>query len=153
MNASITQLVFLCLFHLLGGAAIGSVLRGAMRRQFSCNSLFLLVWGVGFGGLPFLFGIEELQNGAWYFLVIEIGVLLAGILIAAFISDELVETLRSPNIVSVGIGGGFLLIGMLVLFTNLLPQKSLQDKLLGGLSFTLMGGLAFLIGARRIFRS
>jgi hypothetical protein len=153
MNNPIVQLGFLCIFHLIGGVALGSVLRGALRGNFSCNSFFFLIWGGGFGGMPLVFGIQEFQKGTPYFLVVQCAVLVIAILVVAFISDELLATLRSPNISSIAIGGVFLLLGMVMLFTNLFPLKTLQDKLLGGGIFIASGGAVFLIGLWRLIKS
>lgn len=153
MNDPITQLGFLCIFHLIGGAAIGSVLRGVLRAQFSCNSIFLLIWGGLFGGMPLVFGVQELQKETSYFLAIQSGVFITSILIVALIPEELMATLRSPNIASVAIGGIFLTLGVVMLFTNLFPLKSLPEKLLGGGIFALTGGVVFLIGLWRILKS
>jgi hypothetical protein len=147
------QLGFLCIFHLIGGIALGSVLRGVLRGNFSCNSFFFLIWGAGFGGLPLVLGIQEFQKGTPYFLVVQCAVLVSAILVVAFISDELWVTLRSPNIFSIAIGGIFLLMGVVMVFTNFFPLKTLQDKLLGGGIFIVSGGVVFLIGLWRVIKS
>jgi hypothetical protein len=71
MSPSISQLGFLCVFHLIGGAALGYALRGVLRGNFSCNSFFFFLWGGLFGGIPLAFGIQEFQKGAPYFLAIQ----------------------------------------------------------------------------------
>ena len=153
MNSSLTQLGFLCLFHLIGGAAIGSVLRGALRGKFACNSFFFLIWGGLFGGMPLVFGIQEFQKGASYFLMIQFAVLATAILVVAFIPEDLLAALRSPNIFSIAIGGVFLTLGVAMLFTNIFELKGLPEKLLGGGIFILMGGAVFLIGLWRLIKS
>ena len=153
MNNSITQLGFLCIFNLIGGAAIGSVLRSVLRGKFSCNSIFFLIWGTGFGGLPLVFGVQEFQKGASYFLLVQLAVFVTAILVVAFIPEDLLTTLRSPNIFAIAIGGVFLTLGVAMLFTNLFPLKTLQDKLLGGGIFILTGGAVFLIGLWRLIKS
>ena len=153
MNNPMTQLGLLCIFHLIGGAAMGSVLRDVLRAKFSCNSFFFLIWGGLFGGMPFVFGIQEFQQGAPYFLLIQFVVFIAAILVVAFIPNALLETLRSPNIFSSAIGGIFSLLGGVMLFTHLFPLKTLQDKLLGGGIFIVMGGAVFLIGLWRLIKS
>jgi len=71
MSPSTSQLGFLCVFHLIGGAALGYALRGVLRGNFSCNSFFFFLWGGLFGGIPLAFGIQEFQKGAPYFLAIQ----------------------------------------------------------------------------------
>lgn len=44
MNGPLAQLGFLCLFHLIGGIALGAALRG-LKNGFSGNTLFFLIWG------------------------------------------------------------------------------------------------------------
>ena len=153
MNNSITQLGFLCIFNLIGGAAIGSVLRGVLRGKFACNSIFFLIWGGLFGGMPLVFGIQEFQKGAPYFLMIQLAVFATAILVVAFTSNELLNTLRSPNISTIGIGGVFLLLGVAMLFTNFFGLKSLSEKLLGGGIFIAIGGAVFLLGLWRLVKS
>jgi hypothetical protein len=153
MNDPITQLGFLCIFHLIGGAAIGSVVRGVLRAKFSCNSIFFLIWGGLFGGMPLWVGIQEYQKGTAYFLLVQFTVFAAAILVVAFISDGLMATLRSPNIFTIALGGVFLMLGVAMLFTNWFPLKTLQDKLLGGGIFIVSGGAVFLIGLWRILKS
>jgi hypothetical protein len=153
MNDPITQLGFLCIFNLIGGAAIGSALRGALRGKFSCNSIFFVIWGGLFGGLPLVFGFQEMQKGTSNFLAIQSVVFAGSILVVALIPEDLMATLRSPDIVSVAIGGAFLSLGVIMLFTNLFPVKNLPEKLLGGGIFGLIGGAVFLIGLWRILKS
>jgi hypothetical protein len=152
MNNSISQLGFLCIFHLLGGAAIGSVLRNVLRGKFACNSIFFLVWGGLFGGMPLVFGIQELQRGAPNFLAIQCAVFIAAIFVVALIPEDLMATLRSPNILSIAIGGVFLTLGAITLFTNVFTLKT-PEKLIGGGVFALTGGAVFLLGLWRIIKS
>ena len=153
MNYPITQLGFICIFNLIGGIVIGLVLRGVMHGKFSCNTIFLLIWGVLFGGMPLLFGAEEFQKGAPLFLLVQVAAFGLPIVIVALISDEFFETLRSPNIASIAIGGAFLLIGIAILVTNSFEIKTLQEKLVAGGVFVLSGGCVFLIGLVRILKS
>jgi len=153
MNNSITQLGFLCLFNLIGGAAIGSVLRSVLRGKFACNSFFFLIWGAGFGGLPLVFGIQEFQKGAPYFLMVQFAVFASAILVVALVPEDLLATLRSPNIFTIAIGGVFLTLGAAMLFTNIFELKGLPEKLLGGGIFILIGGAVFLIGLWRVIKS
>ena len=153
MSPSVSQLGFLCVFHLIGGAALGYALRGVLRGNFSCNSFFFFLWGGLFGGIPLAFGIQEFQKGAPYVLAIQFVVFAIAILVVAFISDELLETFRSPNIFSIAVGGVFLLLGIAFLFTNIFDLKNWQDKLLGGGIFISTGGAVFLIGLWRIIKN
>jgi hypothetical protein len=152
MNDPIAQLGFLCVFHLLGGAAIGSVLRNALRGKFACNSIFFLVWGGLFGGMPLVFGVQELQKGAPNFLAIQFAVFIAAIFVVALIPEDLMTTLRSPNISIIAIGGVFLTLGALALFTNVFALKT-PEKLIGGGIFVLTGGAVFLLGLWCVIKS
>jgi hypothetical protein len=153
MNSPISQLGFLCIFHLIGGAAVGYALRGVLRGKISCNSFFFFLWGALFGGIPLLFGIQESQKGAPYFFLVQSVVFATAILVVAFIPDEFLEILSSPNITSLAVGGLFLMIGIAMLVTDIFELKSLQEKLLGGGIFVLVGGAVLLRGLWLLLKS
>jgi hypothetical protein len=153
MNNSISQLGFLCIFNLIGGIAIGTALRGVVRGKLSCNNFFFFVWGALFGGMPILYGIAEFQKGTSFVLPIQVAAFALPIIIVAFVSDEFFETLHSPNILSIVVGGTFLMIGCAIIATNIFEIKAIQEKLVAGGIFALSGGAVFLIGLVRILKS
>jgi hypothetical protein len=53
------MLGFVSIFHIIGGAAIGSGLR-RLSHGFAIQPIFLVVWGVFFGVLPLSIGASEL---------------------------------------------------------------------------------------------
>lgn len=57
----LSPLFFLAIFQLLGGAAFGAGLRSMLKRDF--GSIFLLVWGGGFGGIPAIMGYFMFASG------------------------------------------------------------------------------------------
>ncbi|MGE5141721.1 MAG: hypothetical protein ACM3JD_19825, partial [Rudaea sp.] len=58
------DVLFLGLFNLIGGAAVGVALRRLFARQGGWP--FLLIWGLGFGGLPLIFGLQTwTEQGQW----------------------------------------------------------------------------------------
>lgn len=48
--------LFLSIFEVLGGAAIGAFVRTLLRREPPGLTIFFLIWGAGFGGIPLLMG-------------------------------------------------------------------------------------------------
>ncbi len=49
-------LLFFCVFEVLGGGAIGTYVRTLLRREPPGATIFFLIWGAGFGGIPLLVG-------------------------------------------------------------------------------------------------
>jgi hypothetical protein len=152
MNSAITQLGALCLFQLIGGAAIGSFVRALLRRSFSSTSFFFLIWGAFFGGIPIFFGVGQMQSGSPWFLVVQLAVFFGAIVLIAFISDELLSALRSGNTITIAIGGVFLVFGVIMLSGNISSMKSFPERLLGGGIFFLSGGAVFCLGLWRIIK-
>jgi formate-dependent nitrite reductase membrane component NrfD len=53
--------VFLSIFHVLGGGAVGYALRAALRG--SDKSIFFVVWGAGMGLTPLVFDCSSSLKG------------------------------------------------------------------------------------------
>jgi hypothetical protein len=151
MNSPLAQLGFVSLFHVIGGIAMGSALRG-LRGGFSGGTLFLLVWGGMFGCMPLAIGANEFgRTGGPAFFAIELGVLIAAILVTALMPDTLLESLKSPLVAPIAVGGIFFAIGIgagvLIAQTDLLPA------LLFGGCFAGAGALAFVSGLAKLLKS
>jgi hypothetical protein len=153
MTVSITQLGFICLFNLIGGMVIGLALRGIKRGKLACNTFFMLIWGILFGGMPILFGIEEFQRGAPFLLLAQIASFVIPIGIITLISEEFFETLRSPNVICIMLGGLFLMLGIAILITNIFEIKTLSEKIVVSVIFLLSGGAVFIFGLVRLLRT
>jgi hypothetical protein len=114
MNGPIGTLAFVCLFHLLGGIAVGSWLRG-LRHGFDSSKIFFLVWGAGFGCIPLAVGAQFFaQANTMYLFVIEILVLAGAIVVTALIPDWILDTFKSPDVTPIWWGGLFFFIGVVV---------------------------------------
>ncbi len=151
MNNPFAQLAFVCLFHLIGGIAIGSALRG-LRSGFSTNTIFFLVWGSIFGCVPLAVGWNEFgKTGGLGFFALELGVLVAAILIAALMPDTLVESLKSPQVAPIAFGGLFVAIGIGV--GAIMAQSDLLPALFFGSCFAGAGGLVFVSGLTKLLKS
>ena len=151
MNSLFSQLGFVGLFHVIGGIAIGSALRG-LRRGFSGNTIFFLVWGGMFGCMPLAIGWNALNAaGKPEFFALELGMLIAAILITALMPDTMLESLKSPQVAPIAFGGLFLLIGIgagaIMIQTDLLPA------LVFGGCFAGAGGLVFISGLAKVLKS
>lgn len=142
---------FALIFNLIGGVAIGSVMRGILRRQVACHSLFLLVWGAGFGGLPLIFGVQLLDRWPW-FLALQLFIFAAAILVTALVPDLYLESFKSPLVTYIGIGGVMLLIGIGAGVSVLLDATDWLVKLVVGGIFALVGAGLFLNGLKLLMR-
>jgi hypothetical protein len=141
---------FLSIAHLVGGIAVGSMLR-RLRNGFTCHSLFLLVWGALFGGMPLFIGVGMfVLHGMPYLVGVEVLVFVGAIVAAALIPSWFLESFNSAETVSIAIGGLFMLTGIVV---GVLRFKSDAGFALvfGGL-FGGIGGLAFISGLTSLFK-
>ncbi len=150
MNTSqLATLGFLCLFSLIGGIAIGSTLRGWLHGGgFACNSLFFLVWGGIFGGVPVVIGAGTyLKSDMPYLFGVQVLVLLGAIAVTALISPSYLQSISSPETTSIAMGGLFMLIGLGVGVLMLSREDWFPALLFGG-SFGGTGLLVFIKGLR-----
>ena len=150
MNDPIVALVFVSIFHIIGGVAVGSTLRG-LRNGFPCGKIFILIWGALFGCMPLAIGVETFtKTGAIYLLGIEILVLASAILGAALIPDWILESFSSVDLFPLGFGGLFLLVGLIV------GGFSLKTDPLFGLVFGCIfggvGAVVFILGLRSLLQ-
>ena len=114
MNGLIGTLGFLSIFHVLGGIALGSTVRG-LRNGFNGSKLFFLVWGSMFGCIPLAIGAQAFaQENTMYLFVLEVLILASAIVVMAFIPDWMLDTFKSPQVVTIEVGGLFLFIGVVV---------------------------------------
>ncbi len=144
MNDPMIALGFVSIFHVIGGIVVGSTLRG-LRHGFPCGKIFLLFWGVLFGGMPLAIGAELFAKpGETYLFWIEILVLLGAILGGALVPSWVNENFDSTDLYPIGFGGVFLLIGLFV------GGISLKTDPFFGLAFgCIFGG----VGAAVLFSS
>lgn len=134
--------VFLGVFHLLGGGALGQGVRAALRE--SDQSVNLILWGGLMGGLPLVFD--------WYFLIAQ-GHIIYGLigpllfLISASAAAFLRLRIDGPAVLSAVVGSAALFIGLLVIPLMLGRAQEFElgitDYLFGAvfvLMFVLIGG-------------
>jgi hypothetical protein len=114
MNGPIGTLAFISIFHVLGGGALGLTLR-SLRKGINFTKIFLLVWGTMFGCMPLAIGVQNFaQANMTYLFVAEILVLIGAIGVTAFIPDWILDTFKSPEVMTIGAGGLFFFIGVAV---------------------------------------
>lgn len=145
-------LLFLSLFEILGGAALGAALRGFLRRDFS--EIFFLIWGGGFAGIPFIIGaamfLSEHQTTYFYALVF---ILLTPILTVGFLPGDFLEAGdKTSGAEGLAIAGAVLLMmGGTVVLLNL--RAGIGVGLVVGVIVALVGVLLLLRTAVRILHS
>jgi len=155
MDNPLASLAFLSLFHVIGATAVARGLRAVWsglrdrRPGEAFRSLYLFVWGVFFGCLPFTFGLQLAikESGTPLVLFGEVAIWGSAFLIALLAGDRIVGWLRSffnADVALIAFGGLFMLVGVGV---GLLAGQSepLSGLLVGGL-FALVGGVFFIIG-------
>lgn len=141
---------FLSLFHIIGGAVIGTTLRG-LRGGLSCNTPFLLMWGVGFGGIPLMFGWMMFnQQGMLYLLIAQILVFVGAILLAALQPAWVFEPFKTPAVRMIGTGGICLIIGVTIGIATV-QQEPMVALLFGGI-FGGVGALVMANGVKTLFK-
>ncbi len=151
MNSLLGTLAFVCLFHVIGGVAVGSTVRGWLRGHLACTSFFMVVWGAMFGGVPLALGYDLLvPQGGIVFFGIELAVLIGTILLVVLIPDWFVQSFDGRAIAPVAFGAVFLLTGFGVgaaTFTS----SPITAIVVGGL-FAGFGGSILIWGMVRAFR-
>jgi hypothetical protein len=144
-------LVFLLPFHVGGGVAVGLALAKVIEEGRGLSALFangfLLLWGVMFGGIPLLLGLNmELH----WFVYLQLGLFLGTILFVTWRYQWLRDLYRQPGMLVASFGFVFLLLGV-ALMTALSTQDG-DVGLLGGLIFAGVGGIITLAGAWMLLR-
>ncbi len=152
MNSLIGTLAMLCVFHMIGSAAMGATVRGWLRNGFSCSSAFMIVWGALFGIAPLAIGYNLfVQHGAAYLFGIQIGVMVGTFLLVVLVPDWFKESFDAQTIAPIAFGGIFLLVGIGA-GAAAFSEAPLMAVLIGGL-FAAIGGLVFVWGLVRVLRA
>lgn len=100
--------VFLGIFHVIGGAAFGTGLRRMIWEGGEAE--FLLIWGGLFGGIPMVFDLF-LLFGNPFAGVIGPALFLASMLITTFFWRGVLEEIGAATLTSIVVGAGALLLG------------------------------------------
>jgi len=161
MDSPLALLGFLSIFHVIGALAMASGLRGVWywlrdRERGPGNAVFFIVWGAGFGCLPFAFGLgleSDKETGTPLVLLGQVIIWGVVFLVALLFWDEAVDWIRpflDTNVFLVGFGGIFMLVGAVV--ASLIIRDELLFGLLFGSIFMLVGGLIFALGVRNLLK-
>jgi hypothetical protein len=148
-NNSLIILGFISLFHVIGGAVLGSTLRSIVTDwpKFGCQHIFLLVWASLFGFMPLLFGFDREEP---WFLLIQIAILGTTIAVTALAWNWLREITADNNMVLVLFGGVFLASGAVAGALSMRADKWFVALLIGGI-FVLTGGALMARGLRGLW--
>ncbi len=125
---------------------LGVALRGLRDRPAGgkgCGiNLGLAVWGLMFGGLPLLMGLQEPG-----LLVVQLLVLVAACLATFFFWERIRELFSNTGVILTTLGGVFFVAGCLAAGL-LLKQSDYLMALLFGLLFGGFGGAMIYLGLR-----
>ncbi len=147
MNSALSSLLFVSVFHLIGGVAVGAGLRQILRRQFNCAAIFIIIWGLGFGLGPLTFDIANANaQHTPYPLVIGLLVFTVPLLIAALVPQDYLANFTAPPVTGTVFGVIFFLVGA-ALGVFLWQQGSWLALLFGGCF--MLGGAAVTISSVR----
>lgn len=137
--------LFLCIFEVLGGAAVGAFVRTLLRREPPGMSVFFLIWGAGFAGIPLIVGGAMLltsERPAFFFA--QLFVFLAAVGVVALMPSELFDKDADGNLPTAIVGG------VMVIFGAAIVLLTLQDGI--GLG-TLLGAAVGFGGAVVLLRA
>jgi hypothetical protein len=137
--------LFLCIFEVLGGAAVGAFVRTLLRREPPGMSLFFLIWGAGFAGIPLLIGGVMLltsERPALFFA--QVFVFLMAVVLVALMPSELFDKDADGNMPTAIVGAVLILFG--AAFVLLTPQDGVGVGTLIGAAVG-FGGVVVLLRA------
>jgi hypothetical protein len=152
---------FLSLFHIIGAAVLANALRtfrDGLREGGTggCQMVFITIWAVMFGGIPFLFGVQfaRSEGGTVLFLFGEVLVWMAAFLVTLLAQQAIrraLEPFLSLEILLMLFGGGFLLTGVTVM--SFVTRVDRRVGLLTGGIFALVGAAIFGFGLWQLLNS
>lgn len=162
MDNPLVMLGFLSIFHIIGAVALASGLRGVWnwlrdRERGPGNAFFFVLWGTGFGCMPFLFGLgigADKEMGTPLVFLGEVIIWGSVFLIALLAWDEVVDWLRPflhTDMFLVAFGGIFMLVG--AVGGGLMTRDDLLFGLLFGGIFMLVGGAFFTFGLYNLLKA
>ncbi len=150
-QGAIFEILFLGLFNVIGGLALGHGLRGLVAER-TLRDGFFIIWGAGFGGIPLIISLCTLlgTRSGPLFLVNPL-LFLSAIVLNMTIVPELVRDIGAGTLVAIGVGAMFMFIGVGIGMT-VFSKGSLAFALTVGGLFVLGGGLAFALGINALIR-
>jgi hypothetical protein len=151
LDDALSVLIFLCIFEVIGGAAVGTGLRGFLRLSPRVPGCFMMIWGLGFGGIPLLIGGGTmLMGGNPAFFYAQAFVFLSAVVIVALLPQELLETNQQGKYQAAIVGAIMFVIGAALLV--LLWGDADTPVILGGGAITLVGAVLLIRGVVNALR-
>ena len=144
MRECLAPLAFLCLFHIVDGATFGTSLR-SLTSRVQGRSILLLVWSAFFAGMPLFMYLQS--DWPWWAYATQAGALFGSAALSFFLADTLSDLLRRGYIVTVGLGGVFMVVGA-GLAASRVVAEGFPLGLLMGSTFFLVGLATFVAGCR-----
>jgi len=140
----IVLLAFLSLFHIVGGLVFGTTLRGFSRR-ITARSVFLLGWSLFFGGTPLFMYLQS--DCPWWVPATQVVVLFGSVVLGFVLKDSLQGLLQQGHIVSMILGGVFMIAGAGLVASRIVAEDFPLGLLMGSIFF-LVGLAIFVLGLR-----
>lgn len=145
LNDAFGTLIFLSLFEIIGGAAIGVAIRGLLRRDTML--VFFLIWGAGFGGIPFLIGaLTFLAKGQTIYFYAQAFVFLTAIVTVGLLPNDFLRVQGETT----GAESGAILGAIMTMLGGAVVLFTIREGLSIGL---LIGGFFALLGAFILVRT
>ncbi len=92
MDTLIAAFAVLLVFQLVGAVLLGLALRRWLRREFSCNSYFLFVWGLILGIIPLIPGAMVFApHGDLLLVGLAFGMVIAIVAVVALVPASLLR--------------------------------------------------------------
>jgi hypothetical protein len=162
MDGPLALLGFLSIFHIIGAVALANGLRGVWswlgdKEQRVGNAFFFVLWGAGFGCMPFVFGLTmaaDKEGGTPVVLLGQVMVWGSVFVVALLAWQEALDWLRPflhVDMFLVAFGGIFMLVGAGA--ASFIVRDDLLFALLFGGIFMLVGGLILAFGVRNLLRA
>ena len=140
-----SSFLFLCVFEVLGGAAVGAFVRTLLRREAPGISIFFLIWGLGFGGIPLLIGAATLTTSDRPSLFLaQVFVFVMAIVLVALMPSEVFDKDANGNLPSAIVGAVLAMFGASVLLLTLQDGINIGTLIGAGMAF---GGIVILLRA------
>lgn len=162
MDNLLVMLGFLSIFHIIGAVALAYGLRGVWswlrgKERYAGSALFFVLWGAGFGCMPFAFGLglaADKEGGTPLVLLGE-GIIWGSVFLIALLAwDEVLDWLRPflhVDFFLIAFGGIFMMVGAGA-GSFIIRDDLLMGLLFGGI-FVLVGGLLLAIGVRNLLKA
>jgi uncharacterized membrane protein YjjP (DUF1212 family) len=152
MTEALSLLAFTSIFVIIGGTALGWVLRQLLARHFTPTLVFFLVWGSIFSLAPLVAGASNLAAiHAGYLIVVEVLVFLAAIGVTAFAPPEYLSAFASLPVIFIAVGGFLILFGAGIFINTF--RDDLGSAITIGAILVFVGGIFFTIGLADAWRN